>query len=363
MNTVLAFLHRNRERLNLERYGVPAQLSSVMVTPRFRASNHVVFLVLPQGKPEPVLVAKVPRLAGANGSVEREVANLQTVQASRAGGFDSIPRVIAFEKYGNRSILIETALVGRPMDPPNVRRNFAGCCQAVVDWLTEVQQPVDGPGETDDSWFKQLVEYPLHYFRDVFPLSIEEERLLERTWRLIEPLRDINLPLVVEHGDLSHPNVMLLKDGGPGVVDWELANLHGLPTCDLFFFLTYVAFARHNARKTGNYLPAFHAAFFGRRAWAGPYIHTYAERLNLSRQVLVPLFVLTWARYMVSLLQRLDNAGDVNRRTEPETATWLRANRYYQLWRHTVTHVNELEWHDLSRMTQEFFATDTKRTD
>src|SRR5262249_5861925 len=65
MNMVLTYLEANRQRLDLARYGLPERLSSMMVTPRFRTSNHVVFLVLAPGRPEPLLVAKLPRLSGS----------------------------------------------------------------------------------------------------------------------------------------------------------------------------------------------------------------------------------------------------------------------------------------------------------
>jgi hypothetical protein len=372
MNTVLTYLEANRERLDLARYGVPERLSSVMVTPRFRASGHVVFMVLAPGRPEPLLVAKLPRLDGGiapegrkNVSVEREVANLRAVHAGRAGGFDSIPQVVAFEEYMGRPILVETALVGDPMDPAAVRRDRDGCCAAVCGWLAELPHPMrasDGGDSATRStslstgsrgtsgqaanWFGRLVERPLRHFERVFPLSVEERQLLERTWELIAPLRDADLPLVFEHGDLSHPNIVRLKGGAPGVVDWELAEPYGLPTYDLFFFLTYIAFASHNARKSGDHLAAFHAAFFGQVAWTRPFVVAYAGWLRLPPQTLTPLFVLCWARYMTSLLLRLD-AVPASGRLARETAEWLRANRYYALWRHTVTNASALDWRDL----------------
>jgi len=349
MNTVLTFLEANRQRLELDRYGAAGQLSCVVVTPRFRASSHVVFLVLAKGRPEPLLVAKLPRLAGAGASVEREVANLRAVQALRPGGFDSIPRVIAFEEYRGRPILVETALAGEPMDPATVRRNRSGCCDAVTGWLTEVQRPVAGRDEAGPGWFERLAEQPLRWFETAFPLLDEEARLLGRTWELAEPLRDAALPLVVEHGDLSNPNILLRKGGGLGVVDWELAEPHGLPTYDLFFFLTYAAFAQRNARTNGEYLAAFHAAFFGPAAWARPYVAAYVERLRVPADALTPLFVLCWARYIAGLLLRLGDADRPRGQFGPETADWLRANRYYALWRHTLAHIHELDWRDLPR--------------
>jgi aminoglycoside phosphotransferase len=345
MNTVLTFLETNRQRLDLAHYGVPERLSAVVITPRFRASSHVVFLVLAPGKPEPLLVAKLPRLGGVSASVEREVANLRAIQASRADGFDSIPRVVAFEEYLGRPILVETALVGRAMDPATVRRDRARCCDAVTGWLADLQPPHNAE-EADRNWFNRLVERPLRHFEQVFPLSAEEARLLEHTWELVAPLCDTALPLVFEHGDLSHPNIMVLKDGTPGVVDWELAEPRGLPAYDLFFFLTYVAFASHNARKSSGYRAAFQSAFFEPAAWARPYVAAYAQRLQLPPHMLTPLFVLSWARYMISLLMRLDVEQPATRLGN-DTANWLRANRYYALWQHAVTNASALDWHEL----------------
>ena len=344
MNTILTFLESNWQRLDLARYGKPDRLSCVIVTPRFRASSHVVFLLLADGRPDPVLVAKVPRLANTSPSLQREVANLRVIQSARPGGFDSIPRVVAFEEYGHRPILIETALVGRPMDRLAVRRNLTGSCDVVTRWLTEMRHPHQNGRAASTGWFEQLVEQPLNDFAHAFPLSGEETRLLESTWDLVAPLRDSGLPLVFEHGDLCHPNLLVLHRGGLGVIDWELAEPRGLPTYDLFFFLTYAAFAQHHATDNRQYVSAYREAFFGPSAWARPYVRTYAERLQLPPRVLTPLLALCWVRYLISLLTRLGEAGRSDRTVGVDTAAWLRTNRYYALWRHTLAHLDELEW-------------------
>jgi aminoglycoside phosphotransferase (APT) family kinase protein len=352
LNIVLDFLKNNRQRLNLERYGAPEELSYVVLTPRFRTSNNVVFLMLAKGQPSPVLVVKMPRLAGDNASIEREAANLLAVQASRPGGFDSIPCVVAFEQHHDRPILVETALVGQPMNRTAVRHDSASACEAVTRWLTGVQQPTSSPTSVDPHWFERLVKAPLRHFANTFPLSAGEAQLLEQTWELIQPLRDASVPLVFEHGDLSHPNILLLEDGEVGVIDWELAEPHGLPACDLFFFLSYAAFARHNAYSNDDCLSAFHTAFFGPQAWTRPYIEDYATQLGLPLHLLTPLFVLCWARYTAGLLLRLGHTEVPQAPLDPDTVTWLRASRYLALWQYTLAHVNELGWHELSTSHQ-----------
>jgi aminoglycoside phosphotransferase len=328
--------------LKLERYGIGRRIACVLLTPRFRASSHVLALVLKDGCSEPALVAKNPRLPGADASIEKEAANLREIHAKRRRGFDSIPRVVALEDFGQHAILVETALVGRALDPPYVRLHRDACCNEVLNWLAAIQHPHRRDVDHRATWFRDLVERPLHEFANVFPMTFEEGQLLDQSWQLVEPLRTMDLPFVVEHGDLSSPNVMRLKDGLIGVVDWELAELDGLPAADIFFFLSYVAFALGGARESGRYTPAFHAAFFGHSPWARPYVTKYAGQLGLRSESIRPLFVLCWLRYMTALLSRINQRETPSRSLDDPTAEWLRQNRYYALWRHTLQNVDAL---------------------
>lgn len=342
MNLVLDFLERNRARLKLDRYRVPERLTSVMLTPRFRASRHVVFLVLPARKPYPVLVAKVPRLGERTQSLTREAAAIETIQKMRPGGFDSIPQLVAFEEYQGYPLLIETALNGPLLDPPRVRHDLEAACDLALDWLTDLPR-TPAAGLRPD-WYEARIFQPLSAFAGSFPLNAREEQLLIRTQELIAPLKQAALKPIVEHGDVSHPNLITLHAQNLGVVDWELAEMDGVPACDLFFFLTYAAFAQDDARTRRDFITPFNDAFFGPDAWAVPYVEQYARRMQIATEHLTPLFVLCWARYMSRLLLRLYNDDLTPASVEPETAAWLRENRYYALWRHTLNHLDELGW-------------------
>lgn len=348
MNMILHFLNENRQRLALADYGATGRLSSLVITPRFQASSHVVFMIWGEQSTQPVLVAKTPRLKAATASLQREVSNLRLVQAQRPAGFASVPRVVAYEAYHDYPILVETALTGQPMDPGFTRRQQARCCEAVTKWLIELQGRRGEEGQAEGAWFERLVQRPIDYFSKRFPVSAKERQLLARTQALVAPLQSMQLPLVFEHGDLSYPNLLLLPTGEPGVLDWELADPNGLPACDLFLFLTYVAFALHDAQASSAYSTAFQSAFFAQTAWTKAYIRQYTQQLQLPEAALTPLFVLTWLRYIVSQLVRLDD-GEYRATTEiteckPETAQWLRQNRYYALWDYAVTHAEKLAW-------------------
>lgn len=344
MNMILEFLKDHRETLRLDQYNLSNKLDCVVIAPRFRASSHLVFLVFSWGNPRPTLVIKVPRLAGFDDSVEREAQNLSAIQASRPEGFSSIPRLVALQENHNRKILIETALSGRSMDPTIVRKNPTKCIENVIDWLMSINQSTCCSARVTPNWFERLVEQPIQCFARKIPLNEEETCLLNHTWEAAEKLREMNLPIVFEHGDLSHPNILLLDQGRIGVLDWEQAEPLGLPATDLFYFLGYVGFAKYRSRENSDYIPALQSAFFGKDAWARPFIQTYAEKLQLPFASLTPLFLLSWFKYISGLLNRVSPSEPEDQLVRPETVDWIRSNRFYAIWRHAVFQSDKLGW-------------------
>lgn len=344
MNMILDFLEEQREFLHLDQYHLSEKLDYVVLAPRFRASSHILFLIFSQGNPKPALVVKVPRLAGYDESVEREAGNLTYIQSSRPEGFTSIPNLVALQERHHRQILVETALAGRSMDPEVVRKNPQKCIEMTIDWLFSINDATRRFGKDTPDWFDRLVEQPLQRFARRVPMNGEEIGLLDQTRAAAEALRAMDLPIVFEHGDLSHPNILMLDQGGIGVVDWEQAEPLGLPACDLIFFLAYVGFAKNQSREYGGYLPAFQSAFFGKDAWARPFIQSYAKRLQLPSASLPPLFLLCWFRYLSGLVDRVSSIGSGDETVCPETLEWVRSNRYYALWRYAVSQSSKFDW-------------------
>ena len=316
----------------------------MLATPRFRASSHVIFFVLAKGGAAPLMIAKVPRLPGDHTRLDREAHNLRAGFDARPGGFDSIPRVLAYEEYCGHKLLIETAISGQPLKPAFVRHRPAQALEAVVAWLLEFHLATARRPEKQGHGFASLVEEPIQRFRQCLPFAAEEESLLARTLDFVQPLRTLALPFVLSHEDLSHPNILISPEGKIGVVDWELAESHGLPALDLFFYLNYLAFACHAADKSRDYLAAFQKAFFGAGAWSRPHVERYQARLNLPAAALQPLFVLCWLRYLSGLVLRLHDGQGAHRMLNKETLSWLRRNRYYLLWRYALDHVKDLSF-------------------
>lgn len=340
---VLRHLERSFERLRLARYGVQAPLSGLFVTPRFRASQHVVVLVADRASPEPRLVVKVPRLRGGASGVEREAANLAALHEAWPNAAGRAPRVVALEEIGGRLALVETALRGEPMTPALVRRHPRRCLEAGLALLAEL------PGRpADERWLERLVEQPLRRLAERLPKGAEQD-LIERTLAVVEPLRRAPLELPFEHGDVSAPNLFFVDRRRAGLVDWELAEPRGLPLGDAVFFLTFAALAQAAARTPEAQRAAFARAFIEEGAWAPAALRAHAARRGVPGELIAPLFVACFARYVARLLDRL--CGDPAEAVRPAaiddadaTHGWLCENRYYRIWRDACEASSRLRW-------------------
>jgi aminoglycoside phosphotransferase len=337
MNMVLSFIEENRTLPALS--GLPESLSTLILTPRFDASRHVIFLVMTSGQRQPILVAKIPRMPQFSDHLTHEAHVLQTIQGLRPGGFRSIPQIITYKEYHGYPILLETALNGQLMSPDMVRRNPERMLQITRDWLLEMQSNSIQPH--DDCWYAELVESLLIVLREDFPLTASERDLLQRCEEYLAVLKDLSLPYALQHGDLSHPNIVMTGPNTIGVLDWELATIRGLVASDYFFFLSFVAFSLSRANDSRNYISAFDKAFFdGHQAGMQPYIQAYATAFKLQRDVVPALFLLCWLRYLILFIERLRV-----RKTDPismEAANIVRKNRYYAIWKHTIKHFERL---------------------
>jgi aminoglycoside phosphotransferase len=313
--------------------------SCILLTPRFRTSRHIVGLFVAEGAVEPTLVIKMPRVPGDSAGLAREAAVLKAVHETMPDISKTVPRVVAFEE-GDRPVLVETALTGGLLKPVMLRLEPARYLDAVVAWL--IRLAATRRNVIEAGWYERMLERPLNDLAESLRLPAGEVDLAKQTLELVEPLREAELPAVVEHGDLSHPNLIWTGENHLGVVDWELAENHGLPLHDLAYFLTYATFALRRASDTTAQVGAFHEAFFTRGGWARARVEAYARNLALDSELLTPLFVSCWARTVARLVDRI--GGEEAAPMSEEAAAWIQQNRYYALWRHAIAHADGLAW-------------------
>ena len=313
------------------------QLSTLLLTPRFESSGHVIVLVSARGWPGPRLVAKLPRLSPDQPSLRSEAENLQRLE-ERFGKSATVPCLVAYEEFGGTRVLLETAVSGTPLRPATVRQGPERAIQQVSAWLLELHRKTVIVPE-DPGWLPRCCESAIGFLQEKFPQSSSEQSWLHRVAGYCEPLNDWRLPAVFEHGDLSDPNLFQMVDSTIGVVDWETAEPCGPPMTDFFFFLTYVALAK--AGKLRDPLAPFEDAFFAPRAWARRYVRAYADAAGIPTACLTPLFVLGWTRYLSSLVRRVDGNGAA---LKPETLGWLRQEKFFRFWQYSIAKAEAIDW-------------------
>jgi hypothetical protein len=311
--------------------------SYALGTPKARWCSVTFLIFVPGSSPQPVLVVKAPRLGDVERCLAREAEALRQVHATRPGGFDCIPRLVAHDVVDGQMLLVRTALAGVPYKPAAIREQFPEHAESALDWLVELHASTAHGHLCVDHAFERLVEEPLARLERA---SHDRGRdLVDRTRQLACRLRGMRLPQVFEHGDFGGRNLFQLEDGRLGVSDWEFADAQGLPAVDLFFFLASAAFARRKARTLEARLAAFAEAFFGRDAWTRTYLGAYADRLGLPRASLLPLFTLCWSRYTANLTRREQCAGE--RFETLDSVNRLQQSHHWQFWRFAVEHANE----------------------
>lgn len=340
MNAVLSYLAENPDRLGCHDLGPCSRFSCVLLTRWLSpASRHIVFVVVDSDSAQPVFIARMPRIPCDDTQLNREIRNLRLAQAVRPSGFDSIPRVVAAEMTASGTLLIETALQGTPMTPALLRGRFWECVQAVADWLIDFHQAT---ARDHGCNYDELLERPLHRWAHL--IAPEDAWLLPRTLEVTAPLRQARFPAVFEHGDLRDAN-LLLANGRAAVLDWETAMPHCFPAGDLFFFLTYAAWAHAgHCDCDSDFTRALHHTFLPLAGWVQPFVRAYFRALDLDPQLQAPLFAAFWARYFLGFAERVTADDILPPINQAEDNREL--GRYYRLWRYALCNIDRLHWTD-----------------
>lgn len=276
---------------------LPAQAHQLLLTGGLRSINKPVRLLFADGEAEPRLAVKMARVPESLPALANEAAILRAVHDRHSGELAGVPRVLAFD--GNGGGLCETALAGAPLWTQLSRGNFAALAAKATAW--QVALAGDGMPRPRDTWWEQLAGCQLGWFGAAFETAVDGN-LLQQAADALQRLPD--LPLVCEQRDFSPWNV-LIKGDDLIVLDWESAELNGLPALDLIYFLTYLALfvegvqvhgvvdaeqARRVYRLTRDPSSELGSVVQGCLA-------NYAGRLGLPLSVLHPLRLLAWMSY------------------------------------------------------------------
>ena len=334
MKYIDQILRDNYRALDLKKYGLTGQWDTLLLTPQFVTSRHVVALVYSTDAQVPRLVVKIPRQPGDNESVRKESDVLLQLKALGVGAEQGAPEVVGVLDVGGQTILIETAVVGSLLEPHLVVQDFPRALDAGLNFVAAL--PCTRPVPENADWYQRTITSPLAELASLLPADTEVARLIERTHKVLAPMSTEQLPAVVEHGDLSYQNLFLQPNGRLQVVDWERSRLDGLPAHDLIFYLQYIGQSQEDALSSRRLqLRAFENAF-SPGGWALAPLAQHLRLRNVEPELLPYLVIATWARSAATMAYRLAGQSVQDGDTGHVQAA-VTADRDFWLWRHAVT--------------------------
>lgn len=264
-----------------------------LVTPGYRRSRAVIGVSTDGPGRGLHGVAKVARRPGDDAAVAAEAAVLDDL-VRRAGGFPGAPQGAAVVVRGGRSVLVEGAVGGEPLDRQAVRRDPVGALVAGRRWIDGLPRAEATP-PAEDGRADALLRGPL---ASVAARPGIRAATVSSATEVLAALEAVPLPVVFEHGDLGHPN-LLLADGALAAVDWERARPDGLPLHDLVFLVAYLTESIERSPAPERLGPAVVRALRP-HGWARPELDVHAERLALDRGTIPALQVACWTRYLAA---------------------------------------------------------------
>lgn len=310
----------------------PGRLSCLLVTGGNRCISKCVALIFEEPHAQPRLAVKLSRVPQSIPALQQEATVLQTLHSDYPAACSGIPRVLHSERGREHALLVETAIPGVPIEKMIERGSFQALALKGTDWLAEfARQTARGPGL---DWRTRLAQPAIEEFATTFQ-GVADARLLEYTREILGTLNA--LPTLPEQRDFSPWNVLLDPQGALVVLDWESAELNGVPALDLIYFMTYLAFALDNVpietvspRLRESYRRSLDPTTFTgriRRACMA----RYAARVGLDLNDVQRLAILAWLIHSRSDYRRF--SADFPSRPRPST---LRQSVFLALWEEEV---------------------------
>jgi aminoglycoside phosphotransferase (APT) family kinase protein len=222
----------------------------VLAGPDKAPASNVTFFVFDRNR-ELAAVAKVGRDPAYDGRLGSEYATLRELRGSGDAAFAaSVPEALALTRIGGRTVLLLSAMDGRPLmtdyyapghvgDPARVGHDFS----IAGAWLASLHVGSSrGRITFGQELFDRWIGATFDRYRTVVGWNDAEERIYELVRERARALYGTHLPVTALHGDFWMGNI-LVKDGTiSGVVDWERANLAAPPFTDIYKFPTSYGF-------------------------------------------------------------------------------------------------------------------------
>jgi hypothetical protein len=267
------------------------------------ASQKAVWYLFERDAVIPDLVIKMTRDPAFNDRLRNEVAILKAVEGLDLGPRVEVPRAIALASADGLALAVESCVIGAPF-PTRVRvRSEPPALGLAVESLTRMA--VATRAAASPSAIRDALEGIVDRCARLYAMAPEERAFLDAQ---VERLAAVGSPTVLMHGDPGTWNLLVTADSGLGILDWEAAELDGLPLWDLFHLLRAYAtltssrwlpgrafrLARGHLVRGSALTPTLAAA-----------VRAYSLTAGIETDAVEPLYHLGWVHRAVKEAMRL----------------------------------------------------------
>ena len=308
INDQLPDLHAHDLRPFWPEWGLgasPERLYALLLTGGQHSINKVVSLIAPSPHAAPQLLVKRPRIPQAREGLQHEAFILQQIPR-RYPHLSGIPRLVFSGETGPAFSLGETILDGAPLYTCLGRGTFRILAQQAATWLIGLAGTPDTRRNV-----APVIERLCAELHELYQAELSEA-LWQQTRSLLASLGE--LPAVCEQRDFSPWNVLIDAQGRWNVLDWEAAELDGLPARDLIYFLTYLSFFVEGIMESGEFRVAYRRLLDPTSFTGAVFVEClarYAQAVGFEAHALKALRVLTWMHNAASERLRLNARHEV----------------------------------------------------
>jgi hypothetical protein len=293
--------------------------------------SKAVLLAFAEPSPIPLVAVKAPRVDAAAAGIRREGAALTSL-ARRAEYIPGVPRMLFCREIESVPLVGETALAGRPLESLLAPRSLRTWSMKVADWLAALA--LGGPILPAAYWRDAIVEPMLARFVELFG-RVVDRGLLREGEGIVRGIG--GLPSVPEQRDFGPWNLLVTSTGELAVLDWESAEVEGLPALDLLYYLAYASFNVDRAHDRDSRVASYRRSLDPSTATGAvrrDCLARYLGAVGLGSTSLGPLRVLLWLIHAQS--DHRHAAADAGG-TPP--ADVLARSLFLALWTEEVRHV------------------------
>lgn len=270
-------------------------------------SRKVLCYLFPPGTDHPQYIAKLTRHASLNARLENE----QRALAALAHQFDTgealAPRGAFFGHHGGLAILGQTIAPGRPWLSASTLSVGCPASESMLALLGELAERTASAAPVGAEEARRAFGTLVERLAELYDLAAAQRRALDQQVESLAAGADA-LRTVVQHGDPGPWNALLAPNGATLLLDWEAAELAGVPLWDLFYFWRSFTIRSARRQRRGDSLAALARHWRPGSPCAERLARAasdYGGRIGLAGSMVAGLFYLCWVHRALKEATRL----------------------------------------------------------